>query len=569
MKLKNWLPVFSVFGILLLLNILSQRFYARLDLTQEGKYTLTPATKKVLQQLDDIVFIKVYLEGDFPAGFKRLRNSTQDMLDEFRAIAGNNLQYEFIDPLDVESESEKQAIANQLIEKGLVPRRLIENADGYSEKIFFPGAIATYKGREYPIVLLQEQLNKAPETVLNNSTALLEYNLINAIQKLLRKERPHIAFLEGHGELAENYVNDFAGALQTYYELHRLSLPEVLSIDTFKYAAVVIAKPTQPFDEKDKYKLDQYVMRGGKILWLIDPLIADADSLNNTGGSFITADYPLNLDDLLFRYGVRINPNLLQDMQCNPIPVVVGTDKAGNATQQQLFPWLYYPIFTQFNQAHPIGKNMGATMSKFASTLDTIRVQDIKKTVLMSSSQYSRALTNPVNVSLETVKQRPLPEQFNQKNLAVAVALEGEFTSNFKNRLAFSTAEMLDSLNLKFKEKSSPTKMVVIADGDFIKNDYERSSSKTLPLGYYKYTKETFANKDFLLNTIEWLTDDAGVIEARNKEIALRLLDGERSKQERVFWQLFNIMLPLLLTGIAAAAYHFWRKRRYTNNIVR
>lgn len=558
------LPVFALLGVLLLLNFVAQRLYFRLDLTKEGKFSLTPASKQVLADLDDVVFIKVYLEGDFPVGFKRLRNATQDMLDELRSYAGNNLQYQFIDPMADESDEVKKQVAEELIKKGLIPRRLIESKDGYSEKIFFPGAIATFRGREYPIILLQEQMNQAPETVINNSVAQLEYQLINAIQKLQRTKRPQIAFLDGHGELEEPYVTDIASALRPYYELHRVNLSQTLAISPAKYDALIVAKPTKTFEESNKFKLDQYVMNGGKIFWFIDPLIADIDSLNAYHGAFVTADYGLNLDDMLFKYGVRINPNLIQDLQCNPIPVVTGTDKAGNATQQNLLPWVYYPIFTQHNHEHPITKNLGGVAGFFTSSIDTIKTENPQKTILLTSSPYTKLPFNPVQVRLDIVKEKNNPALFNKGEQPVAVALEGKFSSVFKNRLAGETMQMIDTIEgLSYREESVPTKMIVCADGDFIRNEYDPLTSQTKPLGYYKFTKETFANKDFILNGIEWLIDRAGVIAARAKEVKMRLLDTQRLQKEQTYWQFINIVVPLVLLVVFGLLFNFWRRRKF------
>ncbi len=554
----------AVLALVIIVNYAGQYVFKRFDLTKEGRFSLTKPTKEFFTGLDDVVFVKVYLEGEFPAGFKRLRNATEDMLIELKSYAGANLQYEFIDPLADIDEAEKKEISTSLIKKGLIPRRLIENEGEYKEKMFFPGAIVSYQGRELPVILLEEQLNKGPQETINNSIALLEYKLANAVQKLKKPNRQRVVFLEGHGELTEAEVEDFAATIQPFCELHRYNLKNNLIIPS-KYDVAVIAKPRLPFEEKEKFKIDQYIMNGGKVIWLVDQLNADMDSLMNNTGTYITTDYGLNLDDQLFKYGVRLNYNLIQDLQSNVIPLAVGQDQAGNATQLKNFPWFYYPVISNTNQNHPITKNINLIQTKFVSSMDTIRVKGITKTPLLTTSQYTKLMGNPVRLDLQMVREQPVKEQYVKHNEVIAVALEGVFESNFKGRLAFSTMKMIDSLEeVSYKEVSKPNKMIVISDGDIIKNEWDKKSDRPYPLGYYKYTNETFANKDFLINCIEWLMDDSGIIEARSKELTLRLLDTQKIAKEKTFWQVVNIVLPMILLGICGILFITYRKRKYT-----
>lgn len=556
-----------VIAVLVLVNIIAFYVYGRFDLTREKRYTLTPATRELLGNLDDIAYVKVYLEGEFPAGFKRLRNSTQEMLDEMRSYSGGMLEYEFSDPMANSDAKEREAVTQQLMDKGLSPTRLIENTEEYSEKIIFPGAVVSYKGRDLPVILLQEQLNKSPDETLNNSIVLLEYNLANAVQKLQRPTKPSIAFLEGHGELPPKAVEDFAFTLSKYYLLKRFNLKDNLYIPSREFSAVVIAKPTQKFEESDKYKLDQYIMNGGRVLWLVENLNTELDSLQRNGGAFIATDYGLNLEDQLFRYGARVNFDVVQDMQCSQIPLAVGIDQFGNAQDMQLFPWSYFPVATNHNNEHPVSKNMDALLFQFAATIDTITGKNaakVEKTILINSSKYSRHTNAPVKINVNDVRQKPDPAQYPDRNLPLAVALEGEFESAFKNRLAFSTQAMVDTLpELKFKDHSQATRMVVIADGDFCRNDIDPKTGHSTPLGYYKYTRETFANKDFLLNAIEWLTDENGIIAARSRELKMRLLDEQRVKDEKFFWQLLNTLCPIALVLGFAGLFGWLRRRKY------
>jgi len=564
-KTQSLIQVLFVLALFILLNILSSVFHTRFDLTKEGRFTLTDATTKLLSQTEDVITVRVFLEGEFPAGIKRLSNATRDILDEFRAYTGNQLQYEFIDPLDTPNAEERKAITQQLTDKGLLPRRLFENEEGYSaNKVFFPGALVLYQGKEYPVMLLEEQGGKGAQTVINNSISLLEFKLANAIQKLQRSGKPRIAFLRGHKEWEGENIADISNALAPYYILSELDLVEFPLVPR-EIDVLIIAKPILPFQEAEKFKIDQFVMQGGKVMWLFDPLVADIDSLQ-TRTSFIAPPYNLNIEDMLFKYGVRVNENLVQDLRCNPIPLVVGVDQSGNAQQQRLFPWLYHPILTGLNQEHPITKNLGAVATEFVSTIDTIKQAGIKKDILLATSQFTKVQFSPVKVDIEAARERPNEKQFKKSFQPVAVSLEGIFPSVFKNRLAFSTLEMLDTIkNFKLREESVPNKMIVIADGDLIRNEFDKRNNRPLPLGYYKFTKETFANKDFLLNCIEWLLDNSGIIVARSKDVQLRLLDDKRIKEEKNYWQIFNISIPLIMVLIGGLLYGFWRHRKYAS----
>ncbi|QQS30291.1 MAG: gliding motility-associated ABC transporter substrate-binding protein GldG [Sphingobacteriales bacterium] len=565
-KFQSFIQFGVLAAILLLLNIVAAYFYFRVDLTTEKRFTLTPATKKMLRNIDDVVYVKVFLQGEFPSGFKRLRNATLDMLQEFRSYSGNMVEFDFVDPFEgITDVKQREEIFNQLSEKGLEPRRLIENKDEYSEKIIFPGAMLFYKGRELPANLLQQQLNTGAEETLNNSIALLEYNLANTIQKLQRNTKPSIAFLEGHGELPLDEVRDVMVSLSNYYQLQRLDITKNLYIPP-KFWAVVIAKPTKKFEEVHKFKIDQYIMNGGKVLWLVENLNTSLDSLQTNNGSFIALDYGLNLEDQLFKYGVRVNFDLVQDLQCSKIPLAVGRDAFGNASQLELFPWTYFPVITETNNLHPVTKNMSAVMMQFAGTIDTIdtRKSELTKTVLMSTSPYSRANVTPVQVDVNTVRTKPNPEEFNAGNKPVAVAIEGKFPSLFKNRLDPATLAMIDTLpDVSYREESDYNKMIVISDGDIIRNDFDEKRGQTSPLGYYKYTGETFANKDLIINAIEWLNDENGIISARNKDIKLRLLDKPRVKESKLQWQVLNLVLPLLIVVLFGLGYSLLRKWKY------
>jgi len=564
-RAKAFLTVLITLGIFIFLNVLSSFINKRIDLTKEGRFTLTQATKDLLRETDDLVTVQVYLDGEMPAGIKRLRNATNDMLDEFRAYTGNKLQYRFSNPLEgVEGNEAKRNVLEELAKKGISPQRFrIQDGEGFEEKVFLPGALVIYKGREYPVNLLEALGAEGSQNSINNSVALLEYKLANAMQKLRRNRKPRIGFLKGHGELDTMQLADAAASLAPYYVLSELNLDD-FTVSPDEYDLIIAAKPTQPFSEKDIFKLDQFVTHGGKMFWLLENLAADIDSLQNRP-YYIPTPFNLGLDELLFKYGVRVNESLLQDLQSNPIPLVVGVDALGNANQQSLFPWLYHPVFTNANKEHPITKNLGPVAGEFVATIDTIKQAEVNKTILLTSSQYAKVFYPPIKIELEQARQQPNPEQFRKSFQPVAVALEGNFGSIFTNRMNVQMMEIIDGFkDWGFKEKSEQNKMLVVSDGDMIHNDYDRRNRRPLPLGFNRFNKKTFSNKDFVLNGVEWLLDNSGIIVARNKDVTLRLLDVERIKKEKTFWQTINVVLPLVFVLLFGLIYGFIRKRRFT-----
>ncbi|MEZ4887841.1 MAG: gliding motility-associated ABC transporter substrate-binding protein GldG [Chitinophagales bacterium] len=565
-KYQAILQVVLLLAILIAVNVLASTVYQRIDLTKEGRFTLTEATQNLLLDLDDVVYVRIYLEGELNPGFRRLRNGTLDMLNEFRAYAGNDLEYEFIDPIGGTSVEERKAIIDQLSEKGLQPTRVFE-PDG-SESILFPGLIVAYKGRELAVPLLLEQLNRPPQETLNNSIALIEYNIANAIQKLRRPTKPAIAFLEGHGELPAPEVGDMTATLENYYVVNRFDITKELYIPP-RYNAVIIARPTKTFEEVNKFKIDQYIMNGGRVLWLLENMATSLDSMQRDGGKFIALDYGLDIEDQLFRYGVRINFDLIQDLQCTQIPLTVGTDQFGNARQMRLFPWPYFPVINLANNEHPVTKNLNAVLGQFVATVDTIQTKAaIEKTILLTTSSRTRVMPAPIMVDVNDVRQNRQVDdaRFNAGPQPIAVALEGVFPSPFKNRLAPETIAMIDTIEgVDFREESKPTRMVVISDGDMIRNDYDPINNRISPLGYYKFTKENFANKALIQNAVEWLTDENGIIAARSKDIKLRLLDAPKVKAEKTTWQLVNLGIPLLALLVFGIGYNYVRKRKYAS----
>jgi ABC-2 type transport system permease protein len=555
LKRQAWTSLLVLMLIIILLNFISSLAFFRIDFTKEKRFTLSDASKSYMKNLEDVVYVQVYLEGDFPAGFKRLRNATKETLDDLKAYAGSNLEYEFINPTEETDPKVREEVIQQLSKKGLTPINVqVRDDNGQRQQIVIPGAIVTYRGREQAFQLLQSSsvANSADE-ILNNSVVNLEFQLVNNIKKVTQAERPSIAFIFGHGELDTFRTGDIIKTLRTYYDVNFVNLLQTSPDDLLRYKALIIAKPTKVFREAEKFNLDQYVMSGGRILWMIDQLNADMDSLG-ASQMMLTSTYLLNLEDQLFRYGVRINTDLMQDIQCAPIPVITGN--VGAQPQQELFPWLFYPIFIP-NTTHPVAKSLDGIRSEFVSSIDTIDVPRVIKTPLLQSSNYTKILNAPVRVALQMLSIEPNPQQFIKKNLTSAIALEGTFTSVFKNRLIAKNDKA------KYLEESKRTKMIVVSDGDIIKNYFSVRDSSVYPLGYDRFTRRTFSNSIFVQNAIDWLADDFNLISARSKEIKLRMLDSERIKKEKLRWQAFNIAMPSVLVILIGSILFYRRKKKY------
>ncbi len=558
--------------IIVLINIIGSFLYTRLDLTSEKRFTLSPSTRQLLRETDDIFYFKVYLEGEFPSGFKRLSKSTREMLDEFRAYS-DNVQYEFINPSSSDDAKTRKEIQDRLIEQGLVPTELaVRTKEGQKQQSIFPGALVTHKGKTIPLSLLSNQLGAPPEAIINNSIQALEYNLLSAIRRLGTTTKPKIALTQGHSELTKLETVDIANALSEYYTVEYTeikgqinSLTERIEVQpgqyniVNKYEAIIIAKPDSVFSEKDKFIIDQYVMRGGKILWLIDPVFATMDSLQTSNRTIgITNDF--NLNDQLFKYGVRLNSNLMMDLAALPIPMVTGY--MGNQPQFNFFPWPYFPVLTA-SSSHPVVKNINAIKTEFISSIDTVGDPAIRKTILLQTSQYTRIAQTPVMITLEILGRDPNTGDYTDKPQPVAVLLEGQFKSVFTNRIP---KEISEAPEIGFTGQSPETRMIVIADGDIIKNQVQFSSGNytPLPLGYDRHTGQTFGNKDLILNAVNYLCDDAGLMSVRSRELRLRALDVNKARENLISWQLINILVPIALVIIFGIIQFAIRKRRFS-----
>jgi ABC-2 type transport system permease protein len=578
-KHQFYRELITLFLIIILINYIASNFFFRLDLTSEKKYTLTNTTKTILKNLKDVVYVKVYLEGDMPYGFLRLKKSIKETLDEFRNYAGDNLQYDFIDPSAIKDKKTQKDLYKQLYKLGLTPTNIQErDEDGkLIQKIIFPGAIVSYAGREIAVDFLKNNLNRTPEENLNASIEAIEFNLIQAIRKLNNEFGQKIAFIEGHGELNEWQVADLANSLSEYYQVERVKIDSQLSslstriIDSAsnsvkvinKYDLIIIANPQQAFSEYDKYIIDQYIMYGGKVIWVLDIVDANIDSLAYTS-SIVGLIKNLNISDQLFKYGVRVNPNLIQDVQCAIIPI--NTAIAGTQPQFTPMPWIYFPLLLP-NAKHPITKNINLVKAQFVSSVDAVGEDpEITKTVLLTSSQNSRVINAPMKISLNIIKYKIKPEFFTKSFIPAAILLEGKFKSLYNNRL---TPEMYSYKEIAFREESFNTKLAVIGDGDIIRNHVRKIGDNKipLPLGYDRYTGETYGNKEFFLNLISYMLDSKNFSDLNSRTIQLRLLNKQLVDNYKTYIQIINIIVPVFLIIIIGTLITFYRKRIFSIKI--
>ena len=553
-KVGDLLLLVNGLMLVLLINGLASFYFFRIDLTEEKRYTIKPQTKELLAKLDDEVFVEVFLEGDLNPGFKRFQKSIRETLEEFRIYSNNKINYVFTNPNQAVGDKARNEYMAELNSKGISPMNIIENKDGQRvEKFVFPGALVSYGGFESGVMLLKGNRAQGSQEALNQSIENVEFELGNAIYKLTNTNRKKIGLVKGHGELDSLQLASFNASLLEQYDVFRADLSKSKSIAS--YSALIIAKPRSEFSESEKFRLDQYIMKGGKVLFLLDRLDANMDSASSE--NYFAFPYNLNLDDQLFRYGVRINQDLVQDRVAGKYPIVVGN--AGNQPQMMQLDWPFFPLINQYAD-HPITRNLDAVQTKFISSIDTVKAIGIKKTPLLFSSPYSRKLAAPVKVGVDDLRKQLKDENFQGGKIAIAYLLEGEFTSLFKNRFAPVSVDTIG-----FKEQSLPTKIIVVADGDIARNDINPRENKPQQLGYDPFARYTFANTDLLLNMVAYLTDENGLIKARNKEVKIRPLDKEKIRNNRAYWQVLNIVLPLVVLIVFGLILTYLRKRRYSN----
>lgn len=554
-------------GLIILLNLVGQRFFLRADLTAEKRYSLNEVTKDILKDLEDPILIKLYLDGEMPADFLRLKREAIQMINEFRAFH-RNIELEIIDPNAINKRSDRKNLMEQLETLGLSPVQVeIEESGGDRRITVFPGAILSYAEQQMPVQLLSGQLNVSPEQQINSAIQNLEYTWANAIRSLSRTQRKSIGFISGNGQLSTDYVADIMTTLAQHYDVGKMDIKE-FPVDTVsgelslkkqltrlnRFDAIVLAKPTKPFNDLDKFLIDQFIMNGGHVLWCIDAVHADMDSLSESPDmlAFPIID-DLRISDMLFRYGVRLNADIVQDLKA-----------AWLSDMKRARPWVYFPLVSP-RVKHPITKDLNAIKLQFASTIDSVMADGIKKTPLLLSSANTKVVPTPHVVSLERFYNFPQDDIFAKVNVPMAYLLEGSFSSIYANRIM---PKISGSEDVPFLESGKHSIQVVIADGDIIKNqrnvmnpNLERG--QPLPLGYDQFTGMQYGNKDFLLNVFDYMLDTQNLIQIRSRELKIRMLDRERVRNERNFWVIINTALPLGFLILLGSINMIIRRKKY------
>jgi gliding-associated putative ABC transporter substrate-binding component GldG len=559
-KIQSIIRFAILVGILILINIIGRYFFGYFDLTEDKRYSITEPTKDLVKSIEDKIFIDIYLSGNnIPANYRQLQEATTMLLDQFRSLNAS-IDYQFVNPNEGTTDE-----INQMREKlksiGIVPKMTMDK-EALSARAIFPYAAIRYGDRVTSVSLLQ---NDAPaampeEVLLENSINLLEYAFANGFKGLKNAEKPYVLFIEGHGELNGFERADFEKTLKSYYEVQRTGLDSLPYIDS-KIDVVIMARPLVEIPDKHKFIIDQYIMNGGKVLFLLDRLNVSLDSLRGRE-AYVPYDTKLNLDNMLFKYGVRMNTTLALDLQCTKIPQVVGME--GGKPQTELFDWYYHPM-VDGTEEHPIVKNIDRVNLFFPTTLDTIQtIEKIKKTILLTTSERSFIQRSPVRVSFEILKYPPEAGRFNKGKLPLAVLLEGEFSSAFKGVVAPEMLQGLQQLGRPFRDKAVlGAKMLVVADGDIAKNIVDYRNNTYQPLGYNPFVRYQFANKNFLLNTIDYMLDEEGITAARMKEVKLRLLDKTKIQEEKTKWQVINILIPLVFLVVFGLLFNYLRQRKF------
>lgn len=548
-RLEDLLKLLNGIVLIVLINLLVSSYYFRIDLTEEKRFSITDPTKDLLGGLDDNVYVEVYLDGDLPASFMRLQEAVRETLEEFRIYSDNKVQYIFIDPDQAASEQSREEFIISIAQKGIQPTDVFLTENGAKvQKRILPGVIINYGSREIGVLLLKGNKGAPPEVQLNQSAEGVEYEIANAIRTLTKERAEAIGFSTGHNELRGSQQFAFRDVLSEKYTLRDVDLTNPAALSGINL--LIIHKPSESFVETEKFNLDQYIINGGKALFLLDVVEAELDSFA------IAMPTELGLDDLLFKYGVRINKDVVGDYFSLSNPVVVGN--MGENPQVQMLPWPFFPMINTFGD-HPIVRNLDALNSYYASSIDTVKADGITKTPLFTTSPYSRTFSTPLKIDLNELKKPIKPEDFTQANIPLGYLLEGEFTSAYKNR-PLPEGAAADSFS-----ESGSSAIVVISDGDIAKNDIDPKTGQPFPLGYDMYSRQTYANEQFLLNTINYLVDDQGLIEARSKQIVLRPLDKVKVENERNKWQAINMLLPILLLLLYGVVNKFIRKRKYAS----
>ena len=555
-KIKALNQLGIVFLALIVINLISHFFFKRFDLTQDKRYTLSETTLNIIKNIDSPLYIDVYLDGNFPPEFKRLQNETKQLLEEFSAY-NSNIVFQFKNP--IEKEAMRVEVMKEFYERGMQPLSItVEDKGKQSQEVVFPWAQATYGKKFTKVSLLKNLMGASTEEKVISSVQHLEFGFAEAITKITKEKQKKIAVIKGNGELIEPLIADFLTTVKESYYIGPFTLDSVAKqpVQTLaalkKYDLALIAKPTEAFSEAEKQVLDQFIMNGGKTLWLVDAVSADMDSMYNETGTILAHPRELNLTDLFFKYGIRMNPLLIKDEYATPIKIASGNQ--GSETQLQQYNWKFSP-FIYPTSTHPIVKNMEGIKFEFSSPIELLK-NDVKKTVLLSSSEYSKTIGTPAPISLSSINEETTPEEYAGKGLLpVAVMMEGKFKSAYQNRV-------LPFADKTFQSVGKETKMIVISDGDVIKNQFDKGMP--LELGFDKWTNQLYGNKEFLLNCVNYLLDDNGLINIRSKDVDLPLLNKEEVYANYTSAQLITVGLPILILAIFGILFTYLRKKRYS-----
>ena len=558
---KKGLEILLVLAMVVLVNVLASFFYTHLDLTEDKRFTLSDSSVEMIDKVDDNIFVQVLLDGKLEAGFKRLRNSTKDMLTEFNSI-NSNIQFEFVDPNEG-NVSKINRTREELKNVGIVPTRVsIMDGKETVEKFIYPYAIITRGDRKVYVSLLEEQRVGVPnELILNNSVSLLEYKLTDGVYKSLRREKPNVVFTTGNGEMQEIETAYLEQVLKEHYDTGRINIDSLFQISQ-EADVLIVAKPKAKISQRTQFILDQYLMNGGNIIWLIDRYNVNIDSVARYK-NYVPEPIENGLDDMFFKYGIKIKDNLVLDLESSTIPQVVG--EQGGKPQFEFFKWFYHPLLLAATD-NPIVKNLDRINMFFPSTIETLPTKlPLERTTLLRSSEYSRYQVYPMRLSFEILRYDPIPEKFDKGPQDVAVLVEGNFDSYFKNRVSENMLSTLQQINAEFKEKSLHAKQLFISDADFIKNIYNRETQQISPVGFNPWEQKVYkGNQDFIVNAIDYMIDDFGLVDARSKEVKLHLLNTVKAKEESGYWQMLNIVLPLIVLALFGFGYNYLRKRKYT-----
>ncbi len=596
MKRKSDLKALAITIVALIaVNFTGSYVFKRFDLTHDKRYTLSQTSLDILKNAGEPLFVDVYLDGQFPGEFKKLQTETQQLLEEFKAY-NSNVVFRFVNPLDDSEDSNQakrdlvyklyrlnnrppspkeeaeikasiqkvtnldEAIVNSFSGNGMTPASItVEDKGKQSQEVIFPWAIASYGSRSVKVPLLKNFMGASTAEKVNGSVQHLEYAFANAFNTVINAKEKKIAVIKGNGELPDQFMADFIRSVRENYYIGTFTLDSVAkkpneSLEYLKkYDLAVIAKPTEKFTDQEKQVLDQYVVSGGKTIWLIDQVKMDMDSLYNDMGATLAFPNDLNLNDLFFKYGVRINPTLVKDLMATPIALATG--ERGSAAQYTQYPWFYSPLVYPASK-NPVVSNLDGIKFEFAGGIDTLK-NGIKKTILLQSSPYSKLIGAPVEVNLDMVTERPEQSEFTGKgNIPMAVLLEGQFHSVYQNRvLPFADKTFLP-------EARKNNKMIVVSDGDVIKNDLDKNF-QPMELGYDKWTNKLYGNKEFMLNSVNYLLDENGLINIRNKEVNLPVLDKEKVYANYTRAQFITVGLPIAILAIFGVLFTLLRKRKY------